>query len=74
MTFTRSFEKVSWQDKLKGGKGDELDPDDVDQRELKAGVKIEQEHTKNKHLAKEIALDHLAEHRKYYTKLRRAKL
>ncbi len=59
---------------IKGGKGDKLNPKDVDQNQLQMGIKIEKEHTKDPQLAKEIALDHLAEDPKYYTKLKTAKL
>lgn len=55
---------------LIGGKGDELDEEDVDEDELMMGIEVEREHTKNKKIAKEIALDHLAEDPQYYTKLK----
>jgi predicted nucleotidyltransferase len=42
--------------------------------QLKLGIKTEMEHTDIKKQAKEIALDHLAEDPKYYTKLKKAKL
>jgi predicted nucleotidyltransferase len=42
--------------------------------QFKLGIKTEMEHTDNKKQAKEIALDHLAENPKYYTKLKKAKL
>lgn len=38
-------------------------------RQLKMGIKTEQEHTSNIEVAKEIALDHLKEDPKYYSKL-----
>lgn len=60
--------------KITGGKGDKLNAKDVDQNELKIGIEIEKEHTTDPKLAKEIALDHLAEDPKYYTKLKKAKL
>jgi hypothetical protein len=37
--------------------------------QLKIGIKVEQEHTTNPEIAREIALDHLWEDPKYYTKL-----
>lgn len=55
---------------LIGGLGDELDEEDVDPDELEMGIDVEQEHTRNKKIAKEIALDHLTEDPKYYTKLK----
>lgn len=54
---------------LTGGKGDELNEEDVDQDELLKGLSVEMEHTTDKRIAREIALDHLAEDPKYYTKL-----
>jgi hypothetical protein len=41
---------------------------------LVVGTESEMEHTDNKSVAKEIALDHLGEDPKYYTKLKAAKL
>ncbi|MDB4378139.1 hypothetical protein N9Z41_00065 [bacterium] len=42
---------------------------DVDPKELKMGIKVEMEHTDDPAKAKVIALQHLAEDPKYYTKL-----
>lgn len=58
--------------KILGGKGDKLNPKSIDQHELKIGIKHEMEHTKDASIAKEIALDHLAENPKYYTELKKA--
>lgn len=44
--------------------------DDVDPSELEMGIEVEYEHTSNKEIAKRIALDHLSEHRKYYSALK----
>lgn len=57
------------EDDIAGGKGDNLSESDVDPKELALGIKIEMEHTSDKELAKEIALDHLAEFKDYYTNL-----
>ena len=43
--------------------------EDVDPKELKMGIKVEMEHTDDPSKAKIIALQHLAEDPKYYTKL-----
>jgi len=43
-------------------------------KQLDKGVKVELEHTKDKSVAREIALDHLAEDPKYYDKLDKAEL
>lgn len=55
---------------LIGGLGDDTDEEDVDSDELEMGIEVEKEHTKSKKIAKEIALDHLSEDPKYYTKLK----
>lgn len=39
--------------------------------ELSKGIRVEMEHTKDEEVAKEIALDHLYEDPKYYTKLKK---
>ena len=43
--------------------------EDVDPKELKMGIEVEMEHTDNPEIAKQIALDHLAEFDNYYTEL-----
>jgi hypothetical protein len=58
----------------KHGRGRNTKVKDVDQKQLKMGIKIEQEHTKSKARACGIALDHLTEDPRYYTKLRKAGL
>ena len=63
-----------WRDGIPGGKGDKLTPKDVDHHQLTQGMLVEQEHTKDKRMAMEIALDHLAEHPDYYSRLKKAKL
>jgi hypothetical protein len=40
-------------------------------RQLEMGINVEQEHTKNPQVAREIALDHLAEFPDYYTRLQK---
>lgn len=56
---------------LAGGKGAKLHPRSVPVRSLLAGAKVELEHTRSVRRAVEIALDHIAEDRAYYSKLRR---
>ena len=46
-----------------------FDPKKVDPGELKKGIRVEYEHTSNPEIARQIALDHLAENEKYYTLL-----
>jgi uncharacterized protein YeeX (DUF496 family) len=47
---------------------------DVNKEELKKGIKVEKEHTTDTKTAARIALDHLSEDPKYYTKLEKAGL
>lgn len=56
-----------WKDQLKGGLADNNKPEDFDQKELAMGIKVEMEHTNDKKIATEIAMDHLKENPKYYT-------
>jgi len=42
---------------------------DADNKELAMGIKVEMEHTRNKAIAKRVAIDHLAEFPDYYTRL-----
>lgn len=56
-------------DLIPHGRADNQPDANFDSEELALGVKVEQEHTDNKDLAKEIAKDHLAEMPDYYTKL-----
>lgn len=69
---------------MKGGKADKLTLTQIAKKhkvdiveltsQLKLGIKTEMEHTNDKKKAKEIAMDHLTENPKYYTKLKKAKL
>jgi len=43
-------------------------------KQLDMGIKVEQEHTSDKKIAREIALDHLSEDPDYYTKLAKVEL
>ena len=58
---------------MEGGKAKKegLTKKDVDPKELKMGIEIEQEHTNDKIVAERIALDHLAELPDYYTRLKK---
>ena len=61
--------KIKKTDKIKGGLADNSEAKDFDEDQLKMGIKIEMEHTNDPKIAKEIAMDHLKEHPKYYTHL-----
>lgn len=56
-------------DLLPGGKGAGRRPSDFDPRQLKVGTAIEMEHTNDRRVAREIAMDHLTENPRYYTML-----
>lgn len=57
-------------DHLAGGKADKMTEADFDQKQLEDGARHELEHTKNIELAREIAMDHLAEDPNYYEHLK----
>lgn len=59
---------------IKGGKGDHIDSNSVDQNELRMGITTEFEHVNDREKAREIALDHLAENPRYYTILKQSGL
>jgi hypothetical protein len=71
--------KIKKEEVLKGGLADNKTINDLAKKhkvdintltkELRTGIKTEMEHTTNKQKAKEIAMDHLAEDPKYYSKL-----
>jgi len=73
------FERYSKKDQVDGGKADNMSCEDIAKRhgvsvdmvksEMKMGVKVEMEHTKDKNIAREIAHDHLFEFPDYYTAL-----
>jgi ATP-dependent Clp protease ATP-binding subunit ClpC len=67
------------EDKIKGGLADKLtkkeiankfniEVDDIE-KQLEMGIKVEMEHTSDKKMSEEIAMDHLAEIPDYYTRL-----
>jgi hypothetical protein len=55
---------------MKGGKADKKQPKDFESGQLRKGIKTEMEHTNDKSVAREIAMDHLTEDSKYYDKLK----
>ena len=55
---------------LNGGKSEGLTEEDFDPEDLKEGMLVELEHTKDREVAKKIAMDHLTENKKYYKKLK----
>lgn len=69
------------QNQIRGGKSDEMTIRDIAnkhgvsveeiEKQLTIGISVENEHTNNKKLAQEIALDHLDEFPNYYTELKK---
>jgi len=57
-------------DAIPGGLADGKSPSDFDQDKLDEGVKVELEHTSDRSIATEIAMDHLTEDQDYYSKLK----
>jgi hypothetical protein len=55
--------------KLPGGVGDRTPTDQIDTNQLSIGIQVEMEHTNDLGVAQEIAMDHLTEDPKYYSKL-----
>jgi hypothetical protein len=68
------YNRLAAKDKIPGGLSDGEPDSNFDSEELDKGEEVEQEHTGDKSLAKEIAKDHLKEDGKYYTKLDKAGL
>ncbi len=69
--FKKAGDDSEWKDQLPGGLADKKKkPTDFSRSSLRQGKAVEREHTSNKTLATEIAMDHLAEDPKYYGKLR----
>jgi len=62
--------RVQKSDKIPGGLADKKKPSDFDSKKLKEGIKVELEHTSDKKIAQEIAMDHLMEDPDYYKKLK----
>ena len=56
-------------DRIPGGLADKKKPSDFDPKQLAKGIKVEMEHTDDPGMAREIAMDHLAEDDSYYDKL-----
>jgi hypothetical protein len=58
------------EDRISGGLADKKKPKDFDPVQLKTGIKVEMEHTSDRAIAQEIAMDHLTEDPDYYKKLK----
>jgi len=67
----KSLSRYMKKDLLPGGLGDNKKKEDFDPKEMKEGTKDEgEEHTGNKKIAQEIAMDHLTKDPKYYSKMK----
>ncbi len=55
-----------WRDKIPGGRADGKSPTDYENSQVERGKDIEFEHTDSPDIAREIAMDHLEEHKDYY--------
>jgi hypothetical protein len=60
----------AFKDKIPGGLADKKQPSDFESKALNEGIKVEKEHTSDPDIAREIAMDHLTEDKKYYNKLK----
>lgn len=58
--------KAPHKDRLHGGPADEMEPGDFDPEDLEEGTEEETEHTDDRGIAQEIAMDHLADDPKHY--------
>jgi hypothetical protein len=59
---------------IPGGLASGMKPADFNQRELHRGTEVELEHSSDRRIAREVAMDHLVEDPAYYKKLKRAGL
>lgn len=57
-------------DRIPGGLADQKTPQDFDPLQIQEGIRVELEHTNDKSIAREIAMDHLSEDPDYYQKLK----
>lgn len=60
---------MGFEDTMPGGLADDKSPEDFDPEALRKGIEVEMEHTDDRQVAQEIAMDHLAEDPEYYDKL-----
>ena len=60
---------AKWKDKLPGSDDDSKKPSDFNKKDVEVGKSVELEHTDDPDTAREIAIDHLGEHKDYYVGL-----
>jgi len=68
--YEKYIKNMQKEDKIPGGLADNADPRDFDPKSLEEGILVEMEHTSDKNIATEIAMDHLTEDKNYYKKLK----
>jgi hypothetical protein len=79
--YFEKIENMNESNKLKGGKADKLTPEDIAkkfkvttskiQAQIRKGIKVEMEHTKDREKAREIATDHVSEFADYYDRIKK---
>jgi hypothetical protein len=63
------IETQSFKEKIPKGRSSGKKPSDFPEEQLQKGIEIELEHTSDRSLAREIAMDHLEEFSNYYEEL-----
>jgi len=63
------IETQSFKEKIPKGRSSGKKPSDFSEEQIQKGIKVELEHTSDRELAKEIAMDHLEEFSDYYKEL-----
>lgn len=66
---SQRIQDLGYRESIPGGRASGMRPRDFDPGQLAVGTRVELEHTGNARLAREIAMDHLAEDPDYYIKL-----
>jgi len=70
----RNYMRIQREGLIPGGYAAGKSAKDFDSSQLRAGMRVEMEHTTEPDIAREIAMDHLMEDPRYYEKLLRAGL
>lgn len=66
----KEWYKKMKKEKIPGGLASGKSPCEFNSEELAEGAEVEKEHTPDKDIAQEIAMDHLTEDKNYYEKLK----
>jgi hypothetical protein len=65
----RRRRQLGYREAIPGGRAAGMSPRDFDSTQLMVGTLIEMEHTTDPYVAREVAMDHIAEDGIYYTRL-----